>query len=150
MLLPVSHQQHAGTWLASRACTCEDSIPLQGRALTTYIRRSYFPFLAKEPTLQPGGGGSRHALFTYTKAHEGARGRGNGSGSGATGQAQLRLGAALLVPSLADVPAALTSLTAAIQQSGADQTYLFGFLSELVIGFSLKQLTCLMSRVDNQ
>ena len=94
-------------------------MPLQGRALTTYIRRSYFPFLAKEPTLQPSGNGSRHALFTYTRPHEGARSRGDGNGSSATGQAQLRLGAALLVPSLADVPAALKSLTAAIQQSGA-------------------------------
>jgi hypothetical protein len=99
------------------------SVLLQGRALTTYIRRSYFPFLAKEPTLQPGGGGSRHALFTYTRPHEGTRGRGDRNSSGAAGQPQLRLGAALLVASLADVPAALTSLTAAIQQSGMYQMH---------------------------
>lgn len=103
-------------------------LPLQGRALTTYIRRTYFPFLAKEPTLQPlgGAGGSRYALWTHYSPHSGSSmgsdssGGGKGDGSGAAPQRQqLRLGAALLIPCLADLLAALTSLTAAIQQSGA-------------------------------
>ncbi len=101
------------------------SSKLQGRALTTYIRRIYFPFLATEPVVRPlgGSGGSsssfRAALWTFASPHDGSSGV-NGAVENATPQPP-RLGAALLIPCLADLPAALSALEDAIQQSGTLQ-----------------------------
>ena len=89
----------------------------------TYVCRIYSPFLRVEPVVQQlsgagndgsssgSGGGWRVALWTFQGPADAAAGL-TDSQSGA------RLGAALLVPALANLPAALDALPAALREAG--------------------------------
>ena len=79
---------------------------LQQRALLTYIKRVYYPFLVRDPELIAVGG-HLCALWLHSL---------NCSRTASVGT--VVLGLAVVIPSLKDLPAALDSLEDLILQSG--------------------------------
>jgi acetyl-CoA carboxylase/biotin carboxylase 1 len=70
------------------------------RALATYIKRIYYPFLLHEPALSaPGGGGGLAAVWAY-----------DDPSAAGTPLGRERHGGAVLVPALAALPAALEAV----------------------------------------
>lgn len=80
----------------------------QTRALLTYIKRVYYPFLLTEPELLPASGEALCALWVHT--HSTAAG---------SRPPHNVLGAALVLPALEAMPAGLASLDDALADSGA-------------------------------
>lgn len=79
---------------------------VQQRALLTYIKRVYYPFLVRDPELVSVGG-NLCALWLHSL---------NCSRTASVGT--VVLGVALVIPSLQDLPSALTSIEDLILQSG--------------------------------
>lgn len=92
------------------------------RALTTYIRRIYFPFLLHEPFLLPAAKQLKKGTKTFVWAYE----RPDEAG---TPLAKERLGAAILVPSLKCISEALDQVHHASKEIG-----LFGGSGSLAPG----------------
>lgn len=83
---------------------------MQSRALVTYLRRIYFPFTLREPELRAAGAFSA-ALWAFEDPVLAGR-----------PAATERLGCALLLPALSDLPPALEALQAAVAESGGLRT----------------------------
>jgi acetyl-CoA carboxylase/biotin carboxylase 1 len=98
----------------------DDDEVVRQRALITYIKRIYFPFLLHEPALavalkdSKSGGPSLTAVWAYSDA-----------ATAGTSLARDCLGGAVLINALADLPAALKALDNARAQTG-----LAGLLAE--------------------
>ena len=85
-------------------CTCRT----QTRALVTYIKRIYFPFILRNPHLSDPTPGLRCALWAYAEP----------SVAGTVAATEC-LGTALLIASLAQLPGALAALSQVVVDSGA-------------------------------
>ncbi|KAL4525084.1 hypothetical protein Ndes2526A_g07171 [Nannochloris sp. 'desiccata'] len=90
----------------------DDDEVVRQRALITYIKRIYFPFLLHEPALAVApsnakGGASLTAVWAYSDA-----------ATAGTALARDCLGGAVLINSLADLPAAMKALENARSQTG--------------------------------
>lgn len=81
---------------------------MQTRALMTYIKRIYFPFILRDPHLYNPVPGSRCALWAYAEP-----------AVAGTTAAQECMGTALLIASLAELPGALGAVSQAVADSGA-------------------------------
>ena len=79
---------------------------VQQRALLTYIKRIYYPFLVREPELVSVSG---HVCAIWLHSL-------NCSRTASTGL--VVLGVAIVIPSLQDLPAALTGIEELILESG--------------------------------
>ncbi len=80
----------------------------QTRALLTYIKRVYYPFLLSEPELLPAAGDALCVLWVHTHS--------TAAGSRLPHHV---LGAALVLPALDALPAGLAALDDALSASGA-------------------------------
>jgi len=95
---------------------------LQQRALLTYIKRVYYPFLVREPELVSAGG-NLCAIWLHSV---------NSTRSSAPGT--VLLGMAVVVPTLADLPAALQAAEELISES---RELPFALIHRLAREFSL-------------
>ena len=98
------------------------------RALLTYIKRIYFPFLLHEPALEtasvvPGGSTLLTAIWAYSDAT-----------AAGTPHPKECLGGAVLVPSLAALPAALKNLERARAKTGLTGALSDGTLHVVLTG----------------
>lgn len=84
---------------------------LQSRALTTYIKRIYFPFMLREPEISAPAAGVQCALWAYDEP-----------ATAGTAAAKERLGTAVLIASLAELPAALEAAARTVTDSGGHPT----------------------------
>ena len=86
------------------------ALVLQQRALVTYIKRIYFPFMVREPELGSAGG-NLCALWLHSSS--------SACEGGPAPSGSVLLGLALVIPALEHLPAALTAAEDIIAQSGA-------------------------------
>ena len=83
---------------------------LQRRALTTYVRRIYHPFLQQQPTLDMTDRGLV-MLWTYTQP-----------ATSDVADAPAMLGAAVVIPALADLPEAAAAVQSIVTELGKQST----------------------------
>jgi hypothetical protein len=96
--------RHMGAAVSYCVCAC---LPLhQTRALTTYIKRVYFPFMLCEPEVRLLGG-FQTVLWAFSDPERAG-----------TAAAAEKLGAATVVSALADLPAAVAAVAEATLTSG--------------------------------
>lgn len=84
---------------------------LQRRALTTYVRRIYHPFLQRQPSLDMTDRGLV-MLWTYTQP-----------ATSEVADAPAMLGAAVVIPVLADLPQAAAAVQSIVAEQGKQSTF---------------------------